>query len=309
MRWPKNLNKKIRLRVKLAGYTAFKIGGPARFFFEPDSLKELLDALFFAKNKGIPVLILGAGSNILVSDSGLDGLVIKLSGRDFKLLSINGVYMQAGCGLKLNQLLAGAKNKSLSGFEFLAGIPGTLGGALMSNAGAWGKSIGDLVEELLVLDYNGKIKLLKKRQLKFSYRKSDLHKYIIVSAKLKLAPGRQDEIVLLISRLLRQRARTQENNLPNAGCIFKNPTKERWPVALAIGSQTTAHWPAGKLIEACGLKSKASGGALISKVHANFILNRGRAKSKDVLSLMHLMREEVKRRFKVNLEPEIILWK
>ncbi|TRZ95980.1 UDP-N-acetylmuramate dehydrogenase [bacterium] len=293
MRWPKNLDEKIRLRVKLAGYTTFKIGGPARFFFEPDSLKELLEALAFAKNKGIPVVILGAGSNILVSDSGLDGLVIKLSGRDFKLLRINGVYMQAGCGLKLNQLLIGAKNKSLSGFEFLAGIPGTLGGALMGNAGARGKSIGDLVEELRVLDYNGKIKLLKKDQLKFSYRKSNLHKYIIVSAKLKLAPGKQDEIALLISQFLRQRARTQENNLPNAGCIFKNPTK-------AV---------AGKLIEACGLKSKAAGGAVISKVHANFILNRGRAKSKDVLSLMHLMRDEVKRRFKVNLEPEIILWK
>ncbi len=337
MRWPKSLNNKIKLRVKLADHTTFKIGGPARFFFEPDSLKELQEVLALAKNKGIAVFILGAGSNILVSDLGLDGLVIKLSGRDFKFLRINGAYLQAGCGLKLNQLLIRAKNKSLSGFEFLAGIPGTLGGALMSNAGAWGKSIGDLVEELLVLDYNGKIKLLKKRQFKFSYRKSNLHKYIIVSAKLKLAPGKQDEIVLLISRLLRQRARTQENNLPNAGCIFKNPTKDRWPVALAMGSQTTAlqpvalatgsqttalqpvalaiggqttaHWPAGKLIDACGLKSKSSGDAVISKVHANFILNRGRAKSKDVLSLMHLMREEVKRRFKVNLEPEIILWK
>jgi len=293
MRWPKNLDKKIKLRVKLSGYTTFKIGGAARFFFQPDSLKELRDVLVFAKNKVIPVFILGAGSNILVSDSGLDGLVIKLSSRDFKLLSINGVYMQAGCGFKLNQLLTEAKNKSLSGLEFLAGIPGTLGGALSGNAGAGGKSIGELVEELHVLDYNGKIKLLKKNQLKFSYRKSNLHKYIIVSAKLKLALGKRDEIRSLISQLLRQRARTQENNLPNAGCIFKNPAKVS----------------AGKLIEACGLKSKSSGDAVISKIHANFILNRGRAKSKDVLALMHLMRDEVKRKFRVSLEPEIILWK
>jgi len=294
MRWPKSLNKKIKPCVKLAAYTTFKIGGPARFFFEPVSLKELQDALAFARDKRLPVFILGAGSNILVSDSGLNALVIKLSGEDFKGLRINGFYMQAGCGLKLNQLLIRAKNSSLSGLEFLAGIPGTLGGALMGNAGAWDKSIGDLVEEARVLDYNGKSKLLKKSQLEFGYRRSNLSKYIIVQAKLKLAPAKHDEIASLTSQLLRQRGLRQENNLPNAGCIFKNPSPLQ---------------PSGQLIDACGLKGKAAGGAVISSLHANFILNRGKAKSKDVLSLMRLMRREVKRRFKVNLEPEIKIWK
>jgi len=313
MRWPKSLNKKIKPCVKLAAYTTFKIGGPARFFFEPISLKELQDALVFARDKRLPVFILGTGSNILVSDSGLNALVIKLSGKDFKGLRINGFYMQAGCGLKLNQLLIRAKNSGLSGLEFLAGIPGTLGGALMGNAGAWGKSIGDLVEEARVLDYNGKPKLLKKSQLEFGYRKSNLSKYIIVQAKLKLAPAKQDEIASLTSQLLKQRALRQENNLPNAGCIFKNPMTPQ-PAALLKGRQTAALWPAalwpaGRLIDACGLKAKAVGGAVISSLHANFILNRGKAKSKDVLSLMRLMRREVKRRFKVNLEPEIKIWK
>jgi UDP-N-acetylmuramate dehydrogenase len=322
MRWPKSLNKKIKPCVKLAAYTTFKIGGPARFFFEPVSLKELRDALVFARDKRVPVFILGAGSNILVSDSGLNALVIKLSGKDFKGLRINGFYMQAGCGLKLNQLLIRAKNSGLSGLEFLAGIPGTLGGALMGNAGAWGKSIGDLVEEVRVLDYNGKPKLLKKSQLEFGYRKSNLSKYIIVQVKLKLAPAKQDEIASLTSQLLRQRGLGQENNLPNAGCIFKNPSAllkgrqtaalwpaARWPEGRGLASGCQSRWTAGKLIDACGLKAKAAGGAVISSLHANFILNRGKARSKDVLSLMRLMRREVKRRFKVNLEPEIKIWK
>ncbi len=308
MRWPKSLNKKIKPCVKLAAYTTFKIGGQARFFFEPESLKELQDALAFAKDKRLPVFILGAGSNILVRDSGLNALVIKLSGKDFKGLRINGFYMQAGCGLKLSQLLIKAKNSSLSGLEFLAGIPGTLGGALMGNAGAWGKSIGDLVEEARVLDYNGKPKLFKKSQLEFGYRKSNLSKYIIVQAKLKLAPAKQDEIASLTSQLLRQRGLRQENNLPNAGCIFKNPTA-RWPEGRGLASGCQSRWTAGKLIDACGLKAKAAGRAVISSLHANFILNRGKAKSKDVLTLMRLMRREVKRRFKVNLEPEIKIWK
>ena len=291
MRWPKSL--KIKTGVKLSGYTTFKIGGPARFFLEPGNLKELQDALVFAKNKRIKVFILGAGSNILVSDSGLDGLVIWLNAAYFKSLRFNRENIQAGSGLKLNQLLTGAKNKSLSGVEFLAGIPGTLGAAIIGNAGAWGKSIGELVNEVQVLDYNGRARLFKKSQLKFSYRKSNLHKYIILSAKLKLVSAPKREIEYKVKQLLRQRSQTQENNLPNAGCIFKNPSR----------------WPAGKLIEGCGLKARACGRAVISAVHANFILNTGKAKSKDVLSLMYLMRKEVKRRFKVNLEPEIKIWK
>jgi len=294
MLWPKSLNKKIKTGVKLSAYTTFKIGGAARFFFEPDSLKELRDAVVFAKAKGIPVFILGAGSNILVSDSGLNALVIRLTGKDFKGLVVRGVYLQAGCGLKLSQLLIAAKKRSLSGLEFLAGIPGTLGGALMGNAGAWGKSIGDLVEEISVLDYNSKVKLLKKSRLEFGYRKSNLRKYIIIGARLKLAPGKQCQIASLMSRFFKQRSLRQENNLPNAGCIFKNPASFR---------------PAGRLIEACGLKGRTAGGAIISPRHANFILNRGKAKSKDVLSLMRLSAKEVERKFKVGLEPEIKIWK
>lgn len=293
MRWLKSLNKKVKTKVKLAGFTSFKIGGPARFFLEAKNIKGLQEALFFAKHTGIPVFILGSGSNILVSDSGLDGIVIKLSGKVFKEIRSKGVYLESGAGIKLNQLILYAKNNGLSGLEFLTGIPGTLGGALAGNAGAWGKSIGEQVRDVRVLDHNGKPGLLKARKLKFAYRKSNLDKYVIVSAKLKLRKQDKDAIALRMREYLLQRNKTQGNNLPSAGCIFKNPDK----------------YTAGRLIDACGLKGKLRGGAVISNSHANFILNKGKAKSKDILFLMDLMQKRVKARFKVNLKPEIKIWR
>ncbi|MDD5477130.1 MAG: UDP-N-acetylmuramate dehydrogenase [Candidatus Omnitrophica bacterium] len=293
MLWPKNLNKKIKTKISLAAFTSFKIGGPAKFFFEPRDLKSLQEALACAKKAGVKVFILGGGSNILASDSGVDGMVIKLSGRDFQRLDHKGTCITAGSGLKLNQLILFAKDKGLSGLEFLAGIPGTLGGVLAGNAGAWGRSIGERVEEVSVLDYNGRPKLLAGRNLRFAYRKSNLNKYIILSAKLKLHAADKDKIALKIKEYLLRRGKTQNNSLPNAGCIFKNPAKN----------------PAGRLIDACGLKGKTKGAALISRAHANFILNSGKAKSSDVLSLMDLMRRKVRERFKINLQPEIKIWR
>jgi len=294
MSWPKSLIKNIKTKVNLANYTSFKIGGAAEFFFEPKNIKELQDILSFAKNKKIPVFILGAGSNILVSDSGIKGLVIKLSGKCFKDIYSRGASVVAGSALELNRLILFAKTKGLSGLEFLAGIPGTLGGSLAGNAGAWGKSIGDLVEQVCVLDYNGRQKLLSAKQLKFSYRKSNLNKYIILSSRLKLARRNKDIIAAEIKRHILERSKTQNNSLPNAGCIFKNPS---------------GLLSAGRLIDLCKLKGKIKGKAVISKIHANFILNRGRAKSSDVLFLMNLMRKKVKTKFLINLEPEIRLWR
>ncbi|MDD5097833.1 MAG: UDP-N-acetylmuramate dehydrogenase [Candidatus Omnitrophica bacterium] len=293
MHWPKSLNNKINFSAKLSDYTTFKIGGCAKYFLKAGNLSQLLDALALAKNKFIRVFILGAGSNILASDTGVNGLVIKLSGADFTKLSVQGRFIDAGSAMKLNQLVLRTKDSGLSGLEFLAGIPGTLGGALMGNAGAWGRSIGELVEEVQVLDYNGKVRRLKKQQLKFSYRKSNLQKYIILSARLRLSIAKKETIILKIKQYLKQRSKTQSNNLPNAGCIFKNPK------GLA----------AGKLIEECGLKNKRRGQAIISPVHANFILNTAQAHSEDVLALMDLMRREVKKKFKVMLKPEINIWK
>lgn len=293
MLWPKDLNKKIRRRVNLADYTSFKIGGSAEFFFEPANPEELQEALAFAKNNRLKVFILGAGSNIIVSDCGLKGLVIRLNSKFFTGAESKKTCITAAAGLKLNRLVLFAKDKGLGGLEFLAGIPGTLGGALMGNAGAWGKSIGELVKEVTVLDYYGKKSLLCAKDLKFTYRKSNLDKYIIISAKLKLKFKDKIKIASKIKEYLLRRAKTQDNKFPNAGSIFKNPGKNF----------------AGLLIDSCGLKGKIKGGAIISKKHANFILNLKRAKSKDVLSLMNLMHNKVKEKFKINLAPEIEIWK
>lgn len=293
MRWPKSLNKKIKTKICLAPYTTFKIGGPAKFFLEAGNLKELQDALVFARRARIKVYILGAGSNLLISDSGLGALVIKLTGHDFKGLSCRGTSVIAGSGLKLSQLIVFAKNKNLGGLEFLGAIPGTLGGALAGNAGAWAQSIGSLVDEVFVLGYDGKPELLKGKDLKFVYRRSNLTKFIIIWAVLKLRRKNGRVIMARIKKYIDQRKKSQDHCLPSAGCIFKNPGKIS----------------AGKLIDACGLKSRTKGGAVISKLHANFILNTAKAKAKDVLSLVRLMRKEVKTKFKINLEPEIKIWR
>ena len=292
MLWPKNLNKRIKANFKLAELTSFKVGGAARFFFEAKSVQELQEVLILARRADIPVFILGAGSNILVSDAGLDGLVIKLSGRLFKRIKRKGNFLEAGAGVKLNQLMLYARNSGLCGLEFLAGIPGTLGGALAGNAGARERSLWALVKDVCVLDYGGKPRRFLAKQLKFAYRKSNLNKYIILSARIKLRKANKHAVGLRIREYLLLRSKTQKDALPNAGCIFKNPAGNT----------------AGKLVDACGLKGKIKGGAIISKSHANFILNKDKASSKDILSLMDLMQRKVRKRFKVELEPEIKIW-
>ncbi len=240
MHWPKSLSNQIKTKKNLSGYTSFKIGGQAKYFFQPQNLKSLQEGLVFAKQAGLPVFILGAGSNLLVSGAGLDGLVIRLNSKDFRKCFCQGSCLVAGSGLKLNTLISFSKKKNLGGLEFLAGIPGTLGGCLMGNAGAWGKSIGELVKQIGALDYNGNLKILGSKQLKFAYRKSNLNKYIIIWAKLKLQAAGKKAIVARIKAFLLQRKQSQSNNLPNAGCVFKNPAGDS----------------AGRLIDICGLKGK-----------------------------------------------------
>lgn len=293
MNWPKDLSKKIKTKIRLADFTSFKIGGEAKFFFEPAGLEDLQKVLVAAKKFGIKVFILGAGSNLLVSDSGVSGIVIKLKGKDFQGIDKQGSCIIVGSGVRLSRLILFSQENSLSGLEFLTGIPGTLGGALAGNAGAWGKSIGELVRQVFVLDYNGRPRIINQKELKFAYRKSGLNKYIIISATLRLGNSDSKQITRKIKEYLLQRRKTQYTGFPNAGCVFKNPNKKS----------------AGFLIDRCGLKGKIKGGASVSKTHANFILNSGKAKSADVLALMDLIKKKVKSKFKVELSSEIRIWK
>lgn len=291
MNWPRDC--KVKLRHPLKDKTTFKIGGRAQFFSEPKELAQLRFLLGAAKRNKLPVFILGAGSNLLISDRGVKGLVIKLNSAYFKRMALKGNCIEAGSAVRLSQLIFLAQSKSLRGLEFLVGIPGTLGGALAMNAGCRESAIGDLVKEVSVMDYKGRIKILSRKDIKFSYRKSGLGKYIILSALLRLKKGERAQIKKNINSYLGFRRRTQDLSLANAGCIFKNPPQRY----------------AGKLIDLCGLKGRKIGDAFISERHANFILNRGKASAKDVLGLMRLINKKVKDKFKINLQPEIKLWR
>lgn len=293
MSWQKGLKVKMQRGVPLKNKTTLRIGGKAQYFSEPKNLDELQSLFALAEKRGIPVRVLGAGSNILADDKGVAALVVRLSAPSFREISSKGNLIYAGGGASLWQILKYAQRRGLSGLEFLAGIPGTLGGALVMNAGAWGKNIAKSVEEVVVMDYNGNVELLNKKDLRFSYRKSNLDKYVILSAFLKVAKKNKDGIGNRIKKYLENRRKGQDNSYPNAGCIFKNPSGET----------------AGRLIDLCSLKGKRIGGAVISCKHANFILNVRGASSKDVLKLISLAEKEVKRRFKIDLEPEIKIWK
>lgn len=290
MNWWKDLKGKVRFEVLLKHYTTFKIGGPAKFFFEPEDSSDL--RLLLKSVTAIPIFVLGRGSNILVSDKGVNGIVLRLSSAYFKKLSLKNDYLEVASGVSLNRLIGYAQDHGLGGLEFLAGIPGTLGGAVMMNAGVPLKNIGDLVENVTVIDYNGNIKILDKKNIKFGYRKTNLSNYIILSAGLRTVKKNKQEIRDGIDRYLVFRSQTQDLSKPSVGCIFKNPKRDS----------------AGRLIDLCGLKGKRMGDACISQRHANFILNLKNARARDVLRLMELVKGEVRDRFNITLRPEIKIW-
>ena len=290
--WWKDLRVKITTKEPLKNKTTFKIGGSALFFCEPKSITDLSRVVCAARKNKISFRILGAGSNILVADKGFKGLVIQLGSPVFRKISLRGSLLEAGSGVALGKLVQKSAAGGLSGAEFLAGIPGTVGGALIMNAGAWGQEIAKIVEEVRVMDYNGTIKTLKKKNIVFSYRSSNLEKYILLGASFRLTRSNKASIRLAINRYLKERRARKEYAYPNAGCIFKNPEGKS----------------AGRLLDACGLKGARVGGAYISENHANFIVNRNRASASDVRTLMERAKKKVRNKFKVTLRPEIKIW-
>ncbi|MCX7928012.1 MAG: UDP-N-acetylmuramate dehydrogenase [Candidatus Omnitrophica bacterium] len=278
--------------------TTFRIGGTAQFFARPPDLEQLIKLVWVAQKKGIDVRILGAGSNILVEDKIIKGLVIQLSSPFFQTLQISDDKVIAYAGVYLNKLVHFCLRHSLTGAEFLSGIPGTIGGALVMNAGIRDgnitRQISDIVECIWVIDYNnGRIKLILAQEAGFAYRNSTLDKFIVIAAQLGLSKGRKQQIRNKIKKYILRRRDTQDWSYPNAGCIFKNP-----PDASA-----------GQLIDSCGLKGAIYGGAQISFRHANFILNKEKAKCSDVLNLMRLAQRCVMKKYGISLEPEIKIWK
>jgi UDP-N-acetylmuramate dehydrogenase len=276
--------------VSLAEYTAFKIGGKARYFFEAKNIKELILAIKAAKKMKMPFFILGGGSNLLVSDKGFNGLVLKIKNKGIKVC---GTKIIAEAGVFMGQLLNATVKSGLSGLEWSSGIPGTIGGAICGNAGAFGKSMKDSVCSIEVLDTkNLKIKVFRNKDCKFDYRKSffkNKNDLIIILAVLALKKGNKSEINEKIKEYSDHRIKTQPLDYPSAGSVFKNPKG----------------FFAANLIEECGLKGERIGKAEVSKKHANFIVNLGGAKARDVEKLIKLIKEKVKDKFKIALEEEI----
>lgn len=262
---------------KLSNHTTLRIGGPAKYFVVVKTLQDIKTALEYAQKRNLKIFILGAGSNLLASDSGFDGLVINIKGAS---------------GILLAGLLNYCAKSGLSGLEFLAGIPGSLGGAVYMNAGAYGKQIGDFISYVYAIDYNGRQYILNKRRCKFGYRKSVFQKkkLIITGAEFELQKGKPSSIKKSMKEIIAKRLKKQPYSLPSAGSVFKNPKGNY----------------AASLIENAGLKGLRVGGAMVSPKHANFIVNyTGKAKSSDVEKLIKIIQQKIKKQFKRALKPEI----
>lgn len=281
----------VRKNISLSDYSSFRIGGRAKYFFLANNEKDLVLAIKAAKKKRLPFFVLGGGSNLLISDKGFKGLVIKIQNTKYQILNTK-IITEAGVSLSL--LLNETIKRNLTGLEWAAGIPGTVGGAVNGNAGAFGKSMKDITKTVTVLEIPNKFKIkkYKNKECYFGYRDSLFKKkkdLIIVSAELQLKKGKKNEIKKKIEEYLEYKKRTQPLNYPSAGSVFKNP----------------AGFSAGELIEKAGLKGKKIGNAKISEKHANFIVNLGNAKAEDVIKLIKLIKREVKNKFRVKLEEEI----
>ncbi|MCG6908971.1 MAG: UDP-N-acetylmuramate dehydrogenase [Deltaproteobacteria bacterium] len=287
----------------MARHTTLRVGGPAEALVRPASREDLVRLIRWADARGIACLPLGAGSNILVRDRGISGIVVLLDRCLREIVTGNAgaerPLVKAGAGLKLSALCAYGLKHGLQGFNFALGIPGTVGGSLWVNAGTGDACMGDLLESVTVLLPAGRVRTMGKAMLHFSYRKmawpAELkiergRQPIILEAAFRLRKGKRDSLRKEAGRLLKHRNRRQPWTLPSAGCIFKNPPGER---------------SAGELIDLAGLKGKRIGDAEISTKHANFIVNRGRAAAADILALVDLATDAVYEHHRVKLETEV----
>jgi len=279
----------ISQNVSLKKYSTFKIGGPAKFFAEPKSIAEIRDLLMFCKKGNEKFFILGNGSNVLFSDNGYDGLVIKI-----------GKNLEAG--KSLHDVIQAAANKGLGGIEKLEGIPGTIGGAIFMNAGAHGQQISDCIKSVVSVTTYGGIVTRTNEECKFSYRNSAFRMLdeIIIAAEFDFTPMPKEIISKNRKEVLTWRREKQPLKYPNAGSVFKNPTSN-----LPL---TDSHLSAGYLIDSCGLKGCRVGDAQVSELHANFIVNRGSATASDVKALMEKIVQEVKKKHGIVLEPEVCIF-
>jgi len=283
------LGNRLAFQVPLRDFTTFQLGGPARVLAKPEETRELQALLAAAREEGLPVLVLGGGSNLLFDEAGFNGLVIKL-GAGFAGLEGEGTLVQVGAAATSADLLAWALARDLSGLESLAGLPGTVGGATVGNAGAGPEGLGRVVNRLFILDEAGQTRTLAVADLSFGYRSlAGLPEgTVILGVEFALTPRPAEEIRARLEEF-RQRRRLQPRGGRSAGCVFKNPPE----------------FSAGWLIDECGFKGQRVGGARVSEIHANFILAEEGASAADIRALITRVRRGVLERHGLSLELEL----
>lgn len=289
------LNCVVRYDEPLKNHTTFKIGGNCIALIEPREVSDIVEAIKICRENNIKFFIIGNGSNLLVSDEGYNGVIIKLKG-EFSTIKVEGEYLIVNSGAKLSEVYTVAYENSLTGFEFASGIPGTIGGAIYMNAGAYGGEMKDIVESVQVLDLdNFELRELKNEELEFSYRKSIIQRknYIVTSIKLKLQKGNKEEIKDVYEDLRERRNSKQPLNFGSAGSTFKRPE---------------GHF-ASKLIEDAGLKGYHINDAWVSEKHSGFVVNKGNASYKEVMELIEYVQKVVFEKFGVKLETEVRILK
>ncbi len=274
----------------MKSHTTFRIGGPAEVFIMPKSIKQVQMAVKICQEEQIPYFILGNGSNLLVSDRGYRGVIIQMD-RNMGEIQVEGTEIQAAAGALLSSIAVAARRESLTGFEFAGGIPGTLGGAVVMNAGAYGGEMKDVLKEVTVMDGDGKIFTLPASELEMGYRTSIIKTsgYLVLSARITLSRGKEEDIKARTRELSEMRTQKQPLDYPSAGSTFKRPEG----------------YFAGKLIMDSGLRGYSVGGAMVSEKHCGFVINKGNATAEDVVSLMKHVTEVVQEKYGVTLEPEV----
>jgi UDP-N-acetylmuramate dehydrogenase len=289
---PEIINEIFRYDVPLQKYTSFRTGGPAEIFVEPVDTLELKKVLQFCKDEQKKIFVFGKGTNILVNDNGVKGVVIHLGRVNFNNIERHNSVVLSGAGVTLSKLIRTAALEGLGGMEALAGIPGTVGGAVMMNAGGKYGDISDTINSLTTMTFDGRIIRHKRGDVEFSYRECNLSKQIVIEVEFQLNESKIEVVFEKMDEIYKEKQETQPLGTFNAGSIFKN----------------TSQYKAAELIDKANLKGLKVGGAIVSKKHANFIVNTGNATSADILELINIIKETIKKKYNVSLEEEIHIW-
>ncbi len=284
--------EQIQLDAKMSEHIYFKVGGSVDILLMPDNIEQVKKTIIICKKHNIPYYVMGNGSNILVRDGGIRGVVIKLC--DLNKIEVNGHMITAECGALLKDVSKAASDNSLTGVEFACGIPGSVGGAVFMNAGAYDGEVSFVIDHAEVLTDKDEIVTLNKEELDLGYRHSVVMEkgYIVISASFKLKNGDADKITKRVNELTARREERQPLEYPSAGSTFKRPE---------------GHF-AGKLIQDAGLKGYTVGGACVSEKHAGFVINKNNGTAQDVLDVIKHVQDEVKKQFGVELHPEVRIW-